>query len=349
MRNNLKFIAKGLLFAFLFVILFVPVQALLMRKSLVEPWDMTNKTAGFYNEPQDEFPVMFFGSSHAYAGFSPLEIWHETGIKSYVFATQAQPMWATLTYLKEALKTQSPKLVVLECYRLVEEATYTDEGVTHSYMDDLPLSANKLALAKVSAPAGERVPLIVNFIKYHGRWAELTEADVEFHRRQAKDPFKGFVMLPPSEHPEEISVEPLQQATEPAPLSAKSEQALREFIELCQEKDIDLWLVKAPSNISPADDAKMLRVAEIAAEYGVPFDNYNTYDYYAQTGIDPQTTFFDQTHMDITAATRFNRAFAKTLTERYPSLPKARKDASWKDCYRTYLKQQRTCLEEHEK
>lgn len=51
---------------------------------------------------------MFFGPSHAYAAFSPLAIWEETGIRSYVFATQQQPLWATYTYIKEALKKQSP-------------------------------------------------------------------------------------------------------------------------------------------------------------------------------------------------------------------------------------------------
>ena len=113
MGDKLKFFCKTVVFLLLLALILVPVQRVMARKSLSGTWDMTNKVAGFYNEEEDQFEVMFFGPSHAYAAFSPLAIWEETGIRSYVFATQQQPLWATHTYIKEALKKQSPALIVV--------------------------------------------------------------------------------------------------------------------------------------------------------------------------------------------------------------------------------------------
>ena len=161
-HKKLRFFCSALAFLALLTLILIPLSRLLARKSLALPWNTTTKISGFYNEEQNQFEVMFFGSSHAYAAFSPLELWEETGVKSYVFATQQQPLWATYTYIKEALKTQSPSLVVVECRMAFGDQEYYNEKdtfpVTFSYMDDLPLTWNKVELAMESAPDWENWP-----------------------------------------------------------------------------------------------------------------------------------------------------------------------------------------------
>ena len=65
MSKTKKFLLQGLLFCVIFVLTFFPIQGVFARKSLEKPWDMTNKISGFYHEPENEFSVMYFGSSHA--------------------------------------------------------------------------------------------------------------------------------------------------------------------------------------------------------------------------------------------------------------------------------------------
>ena len=207
MGDKLKFFMKTVLFLALLGLCLAPVSRIMARKSLEGAWDMTNKVGGFYNEEEDQFEVMFFGPSHAYAAFSPLAIWEETGIRSYVFATQQQPLWATYTYIKEALKKQSPALIVVEVRMAWGEKEYyldkDDIGVTYSYMDELPLSWDKVELAGQSAPDLEgRLSALFNFMMYHSRWKELHRADFTFRRDQARDPYKGFVMLEPQGIPQ---------------------------------------------------------------------------------------------------------------------------------------------------
>lgn len=329
MKDKLKFFYKTLVFLVLLGLILYPVQRVMARKSLEGAWDMTNKVAGFYNEAEDQFEVMFFGPSHAYAAFSPLVIWEETGVKSYVFATQQQPLWATYTYIEEALKRQSPSLIVLECRMAWGEKEYylgkDDIGVTYSYMDELPLSWNKVELAGQSAPDWEgRLSTLFNFMMYHNRWDRLNRTDFTFDRSQARDPYKGFVMLEPQE--------PLQPRpafegiTETAPLLEKNQYWLEEIIRLCREKGIELWIVKSPSNLELEEKPLLNTVKATAERYSVPFHDFN--ENYWDIGLD-ETMFYDAHHLDALGATRFSRYFAEELSAARPNLKAEPDDPIW--------------------
>ena len=333
MKQKLGFLGKAVLFVAVFCLVMSPVQAVLARKSLEPPWDMTNKVGGFYNEPEEEFEVMFFGSSHAYAAFSPLKLWQETGVKSYVFATQQQPLWATYFYLREALKTQSPSLVVVECNMAMDDREYFDDGVTYSYMDELPLSWNKARLAWVSATDLEgRTELLLNIFKYHGRWSQLTEEDWEFDRSAVRDPYKGYVLLP--EQAAAQTRPEIEGVTQTRPLTEKNEHWLREIMDLCSRRGIRLWLVKSPSNVTPEGKQALNAVAALAEQAGVTFTDFN--EDYAVMGLTEQD-FYDASHLDGQGAARFTAYFGAQLMEQYPDLPRAPEDSDWAADLARYL------------
>lgn len=334
-RKNIVFFVRMAAFLIIFGLLFAPLRELVCRKSLTGTWDMTNKVGGFYNEPEDEFEILFLGSSHSYAAFSPLRLWEDTGIKSYVFATQRQPLWATYAYLLEALKTQSPKLVVVDCRGALEPAeSFYEEGVSYSFMDDIPFSLNKVRLAWVSGQTmEERAELLCNFIKYHGRWADLEDADWEFDRGALHDPYKGYVFLP--DKAEEYPCPETGGITARAPLDGKNEYWLRRIIEHCQKRQLPLLLVKTPSNLSAEEKALVNTVAAIAGEYDVPFADFN--GHYAEIGLDA-SMFFDEHHMDARGAAKFTDYFAAALERDGTSLgfSRAEGDRLWADSAAEY-------------
>lgn len=328
MKDTQKFFVKTVAFLVLLGLILYPVQKVMARKSLDRPWDMTNKVGGFYNE-EDRFEVMYFGPSHAYAAFSPLAIWEETGVKSYVLATQQQPMWATYTYVKEALKTQSPALVVVEFRMAFSDQEYFAEKdtipVSYAYMDDLALSWDKVKLAGQSAPDWEsRFGLLFNFMMYHSRWNDLHREDFIFRRDEARDPYKGFVMLEPQEplQPRPAS----ETVTQAVPLLEKNQYWLEEIIKLCQEEGIELWLIKSPSNLELEEKALLNTVEETARRYNVPFHDFNVD--YADIGLD-ESMFFDAHHMDALGAGKFSRYFAHILQSARPNLKTDSGDPVW--------------------
>lgn len=291
---------------------------------------MTNKIAGFYNEPAGEFDVMFFGSSHVYASFSPLELWHETGVKSYVFATQQQPMWATYHYILEALKTQSPSLIVVEMQGMTQAENFAEPAVVHSYLDDLPLSRNKLALIRAS-DAGDDLPeYLFPLIRYHARWNELTPSDFTFRRSAAHDPYKGYVLLPDTGFVPTRYDAPVYEVL----LHQKSWDYLLKIAELCRERDIELWLVKAPSNPEPEQQAVFSSLETALAREGLALDDFSRNP--DALGLNLQTDYYDQHHLNAVGAKKFTHRFAEILSDRYPALRTDPDDPRWQADYEAY-------------
>ena len=228
-------------FLLIFACLFSVADRILLRKETEGWWNTTAKIDGFYNSPENEYDVMFFGSSNTYCSFNPLVIWEKTGVKSYVFATQQQPVWATYHYMEDALKTQDLKLAVVDVLMFGKNDEYYDDGVNYTFCDNMPMSKNKLELIRVSAPAGERFGLGCRFVKYHSRWNELKQADFEYDRRKMSDYSKGFCVL--TSHFDGAVAEDLTNVTEEAQLTEKNITYLNKIIELCRENNVELMLV----------------------------------------------------------------------------------------------------------
>lgn len=110
------------------ILLFLSFFLMLIFSQLVRPdggkvSDNTHdKVEGFYALEKNSLDVLFLGTSHAYYAFNPAVLWKETGLTSYIFAGQCQPIEVTFHFLIEALKTQRPQLVVLDLFALGEQA-----------------------------------------------------------------------------------------------------------------------------------------------------------------------------------------------------------------------------------
>ena len=68
---------------------------------------MRNKNKGYshlsFYEKSNNFDILFFGSSHIYCSFNPLQLYNEYGIVSYCRAGSAQIFKLTSEIIKEAL------------------------------------------------------------------------------------------------------------------------------------------------------------------------------------------------------------------------------------------------------
>ena len=74
-----------------------------------------------YQQPGNTVDVLVAGSSVAYSGTNTNVLWEAYGISSYDLCGAEQPFWSTYYQLKEALRLQRPKLIVLDA----KAAVYT--------------------------------------------------------------------------------------------------------------------------------------------------------------------------------------------------------------------------------
>ncbi len=118
--------------------------------------------------------VLFLGPSRIGLGISSDTLWEEYGIAGYVLWGSAQPLWNSYYLLIEALKTQSPKAVVLETCAAGYQYEYQDEERQIVNTCALQPGINRWNAVKASGPVSRWIPLFLGFPLYHTRYAELT-------------------------------------------------------------------------------------------------------------------------------------------------------------------------------
>ncbi len=316
-------------FVLIFLSVFLCAERILSRKSTEGWWNVTAKIDGFYNSPENEYDVIYFGSSNTYCSFNPLVVWEKTGVKSYVFATQQQPVWATYHYMVDAFERQTPEVAVMDVLMFSKNDEYYDDGVNYTFCDNMPLSKNKLELVWASAPKGERFNLAFKFMKYHSRWNELTKQDFLYRKANMEDYSKGFYILT-QEYDSAVHTD-VSKEKATAELSEKNLTYLHKIIDLCKENGVELLLVKAPSNATLEEKHYYNAVEKVAEERGVSFVDYNLM--YSEIELDLEHDFYDATHLNVTGAEKFSEYFVEN-TEYFEG--KVRRDTDWQAEWEKY-------------
>jgi hypothetical protein len=100
----------------------------------------------FYNLPKNSVDVLFLGNSHNFTSFQPEIIDQIIPVNSYVLGVNAENVIISYYELREALKYQHPKVVVLETYALDLDDS-VKKGYIYEFLDSGPWSLNKMAIA----------------------------------------------------------------------------------------------------------------------------------------------------------------------------------------------------------
>lgn len=283
----------------------------------------------FYGQEENSIDVLILGSSHAYESFNTGVLWEEYGMASYVLAGPHQPMWNTYYYLKEALKTQKPELIVLEAYMTRSWEEYETIGLIQNTYG-LKWSADRVAAVKVSAPQERWKEFLPEYVQYHSRYKELAAGDfLEYNGYPPNKHWKGFndnMLMAPQENPD------VSRVSEREELFDKTEKYYRMIIELAQENNIPIVVVMSPfANVSEKLQKRFNRAQDVAEEYGVEFINYNLC--YKDIGIDFATDAADVEHLNFSGNRKFSTAVGRYLTEHY-EISDRRGDSryqSWQD------------------
>ena len=245
----------------------------LKDKRVTFDYDTTRKVEGFYAEEKNSLDFVFVGSSQMFTSVVPAVLWEEYGITSYDFGANEQPMYLSYYYIKEALKYQDPKAIVLEV-SYCNAPEYTHEGVHHINLDDLRMGPVKLEAIFDVIPEGERFPYIFELAKYHDTWTTMDKASYQYIGADKHNPYKGYTpsldgFADGGEFNEEIA-----KVTEKAELAELSVKYMEKIIALCKEKNVDLLFLKTP-NDHIQNQPEYNAVADIAENHNIPYLDLN--------------------------------------------------------------------------
>ena len=278
----------------------------------------------FYEQPQNSIDVLFTGSSHACYNIAAEELYDRHGISFYQLWGSSQPFWSTYHFIAEALKTQDPKVVVMDVYGAVLSDEYSDEARQATNTLGLNISRNQIQNILVSSPKERWLELFLGLPIYHDRFSELLEGDFSFYPWS-----KRYVNVKGGEavYGSNIVVDLDYEKNDACiPLSEKQETYLRKIISLCRENGTNLVLVVTPTAQREAEQGYYNSVKAIAEETGTVFINMNELD--QEIGLESSDFSYDDSHLNLSGARKTAMYLGEYLSAHY-DLPDHRNDPAY--------------------
>lgn len=269
-------------------------------------------TAEYYNEkaPHD---VIFVGDCEVYENFSPVTLWEDYGITSYIRGSAQQLIWQSYWLLAEAFEYESPKVVVYNVQSM-KYAEPQSEAYNRMTIDGMRLSKYKLSAIKASAMEDEElITYLVPFLRYHSRWSELSAEDFQYMFTRKSVTVSGYLMR--------ADTEPMTKLPTPPVLSDYTIgdtcfDYLDRMAKLCEDNGVELLLIKSPSLYPHWYDEWDEQIAKWAGEHGVRY--INLLEASEEIGLDMSTDTYDAgLHLNLYGAEKLSRYFGKILAEEF--------------------------------
>lgn len=284
----------------------------------------------FFEHKQD-IDLFLLGNSHMLDGVYPIELWRDYGITAFNFGNTGEPMSNTYWTLRLLLQYRKPKAVVVDVSYLdrTQETEMFAYRFAHDFLDQIPLSAEKIRAVYALFPKGKRQEFLFPLTLYHSRWEEYIDGKPELYMNVMPCMFGAELRVGRHEP------DPYERTLTVSGEEAAGEQALCDLIELCQREGIQVVLTVVPFPASTAYQEKFNRAQLVADRYGVAFINLLD----VPELVDFETDCYDAgSHLNPDGATKATAYLGQWLSE-HVDLPDHRDDeryAYWDDALEAY-------------
>lgn len=268
--------------------------------------------AEYYREEKDH-DVIFIGDCEVYENFSPVKLWEEYGINSYIRGSAEQYIWQSYYLLEDTLRYETPDVVVFNIQSLQFNESQ-NEAYNRMSIEGMKWSPAKVGVILASMKEEEHfLDYVFPLLRYHTRWSELSATDFEYLFKTKRVSHNGYYMR--------VDVRPAENVPEGRPLGDysfgdKAWEYLDKMDALCREKGMELLLIKAPSLYPYWYPQWEEQVEAYAEEHGRRYLNF--LELGAETGIDYTTDTYDAgLHMNLSGAEKLSVWLGRYLQEEF--------------------------------
>ena len=164
----------------------------------------------YYQETTDH-EVLFVGDCEVYENFSPITLYEDYGITSYIRGSAQQLTWQSYYLLEDALRYETPKVVVFNVLAMKYNEPQS-EAYNRMSIDGMKMSSSKIGAIQASMTEEEHMlDYIFPILRYHSRWSDLSAEDVKYMFHKDKVSHNGYYMR--------VDVRPVDGFPEPEKLS----------------------------------------------------------------------------------------------------------------------------------
>jgi len=333
-KEKLLFLLRAAGFAVLLAALLSYALYVLVPKYDYGICSMTN----LYRQEENTVDVLVLGTSLAYAGVNTNVLWEEYGIAAYDLCCAEQPYWISYAYLREALKTQQPRAIVLDAKASTYKEEYSKRGRTFLSTTGIADPLMRLSAIRDSVPRKDFMSFVLGFPQLHSYYPEIRAENFAYPPDNAGRGFdwKGYIE---STETEKHSRPSLVWAQTRKPLGSRQEEYLRKILGLARQEGIPVMIVGIPNPDYASDHLFYNSLWDVADEYGAAHINYN--DPQIRFGLTYTSCFSDWQHLNVKGSILFSRQLGADL-KRLFDLPDRRGEAryhSWEACAESWYAQ----------
>ncbi|MBQ8310098.1 MAG: SGNH/GDSL hydrolase family protein [Clostridia bacterium] len=313
-------------------------QALLMPKYMSASRE--GALIGEYYNESGSHDVLFVGDCEVYESFTPPTLWEKYGITSYIRGSAQQLIWHSYYLLEEMLKRETPKVVVYNVLAM-KYGKPQSEAYNRMTLDGMQWSVSKTRAIYASMTEDEDfISYVLPLLRFHSRWSEISGEDFQYLFSRDTVSHNGYLMQTgiKEKTSDRVGTE-LGDYT----LSSVCFDYLDKMRTLCEEKGVELVLIKAPTNSWGYYwyDEWDAQIIDYAAKNEL--DYYNFIPLAEEIGIDWSTDTYDAgVHLNVYGAEKLTDYFGTILAETY-GLEDRRGDEAlsdvWEGKLKTYYKE----------
>ena len=317
---------KKKLWAIIIITVLAAVLVILLIQALLMPKYMSDIQEGamiaeYYDDPAGH-DVVFISDCEVYENFSPVTLWEEYGISSYIRGSAQQLIWQSYYLMEETFKYESPEVMVFNVLEMKYDTPSStgDSSQREAYnrmtLDGMRWSDSKVNSIYASMTSEEKEKdgiwsYIFPILRYHDRWSEISSEDFNYLFSRDKVTDNGYLM--------QVKVNPVQDEYFVKPLvdysfGDNAYYYLDKMVELCKSHGTQLVLVKAPS-LSPIwYDEWEEQIEEYAQAHDLLYINF--LELIDEVGIDWNSDTYDQgLHLNVYGAEKLSRYFGQILSD----------------------------------
>lgn len=275
-----------------------------------------NNLSGYYGLEKNSLDLVIFGTSGTFSSYAPMEAYEIAGFASYNFSTNVMGVDTMPYALKEIVKTQRPKAIVIDIYpfihrHLISGGMLEDSAVRYN-TDGYKYSLNRFNMISNIVPYKDKLTYYLDIFKYHENTFDFTNF---FSETKSLD--KGYNSLDYG-----LVREPVM-TSEVIPLDPRLDVYLDKLVEECESIKAKygtqiafIYYPYADYNDEFPQSLQNVNYIENKLN-GLGYEFINCQNFRDAFALDVSLDYWDAGHFNINGAEKVTRVVAPMFTEKF--------------------------------
>ena len=264
----------------------------------------------FHELPENSLDAIVYGSSHAWKGCDARPLSETCGINAYNYGCNWQALNTTLLFLEDSFRTQSPRFILIDTFRVDNIKENADlDGEIYYTRRISPFEGKREYLRQCFGhDIGKYINYYLPLTVFHENWTQITKENFAEPSLQEWKDRKGYNA---SSTVETFEI-PDPAGFEQKELSQRAIKILDQMVETSRENDAEIIFFTCPwAGEYCYGDA----LEKYASEKGCVY--LDLFQYMDEMGLDGEKDLRDEGHLNDSGAAKVGSFLGNYIKENY--------------------------------